>query len=340
MNVMLGPSPNGHGKVKRIVSCDGHAWYTNADNAADYIFNPTFMLYFFLCIVLYAALMEPSEAAAVPFLAQVVLWGGLITTSILGLVVGSTVSVMAYDRGLTKAIYAPAVLLPMILTNVIVAEFILSSLNEQYERAYGSFFENLIQNSIVIATFDIIHGRFVAPHHPKYLGPRKISDHGTAPSQTSRLHDSTDLQTAPRSVSEVAQTQPRASDQTEIALASATRPPSEVPEEKNAGTVVIARHTLDVAALVWIKSEDHYLSIQTKDKNFMLRAKLGAVVKQLGDQHGMQINRSVWISYASIRSVNARDKDMIELELEDDSIFRVSKARRLLFEQNYQRFKV
>lgn len=331
--------PSTDAKVRRIVSCSGRSWYSNANGAGDYLFNPVFMNYFFLCVVLYATLMQPSEAAEVPFHAQLVFWGGLIFTSLAWLFLSVSASLFAFDRGMTKAIYMPLVLLPLVMINVLVGEFMLASLSHEFEWSYGGALENFVQNTIALVAFEIMHSRFVAPHHPRYLGPELPPDNQTMPSHIDTAHASADTQSTKQPTSWMVETQDLDADLPEVGQIQGPVLQSEAVKEEDARKIVLAHETLDVAEIVWIKSEDHYLSVQMKDQNLMLRAKLSSTVEELGDQLGLQINRSVWVAYDAIRTVDYQTNGNVELHLDGDAAFRVSKARNLIFRQNYERFK-
>lgn len=333
---MLGQTPKTDAKIRRVVSCSGHSWYTNALNAADYLFNPVYMVYFVMSVVLYATMMQPKEVSQVPLVAQAIVWGGLITTSLLWLFLSLSVAALAYDRGLIKAIYMPLIILPMVCINVLSGELVLVSLSEQYQSSYGSILENFVQNTIILATFEIIHAHFVAPQHPRYVNHSEIQ--GQKPSsQTKTPHENTSLQTVTPSPSTTTPPQPLNVNNSEVARVEGSSFLSKDKEKKDNRTIVISHQTIDAASLIWIRSEDHYLSIQTKDKRIMLRGKLSVVVDELDEALGMQINRSVWVSYKAIRSVDCQEGGKAELHLEDGTTFSIAKARRLLFEQNYER---
>jgi hypothetical protein len=335
---MPGQNPNTDAKIRRVVSCSGHSWYTNARDAADYLFNPVYMSYFLICVVLYATLMQPSETAEVPIQAQILVWGGLIMTSLIWLFLGLSLSALAVDRGMAKAIYMPLVLLPMVALNAAAGELILSTLAEQYSRSYGDYLENVIQNAIIIATFEILHAHFVAPQHSRYVDRRQIQKQNPA-SQTQTTRENTDWQTTAGSTTRTTPPQTLNVNHPEAARIEGSSLLSQDKEKKDNRTIVISYQTIDLADLIWIKSEDHYLSIQTKDKRFMLRGKLSLVVDELDASLGMQINRSAWVAYKAIRSVDSQEGGKAELHLEDGTNFSIAKARRLLFEQNYERAK-
>jgi len=326
-------------KVRRVVSCSGRSWYTNAQGAADYLFNPVFMSFFFMCVMLYATLIGINAESKMPLEPRLMIWIGLVMTSLIWLFLSVVLSVIAHDRGLTKAIYMPLILLPLILINAFLEQYVLTFFNTEFVPSHVTSIEYAVRNTVIIVTLEIMHARFVAPQHPTYVVPGQSHVQPTMPSQTDTAPATADRQRMVAPASWGSETQSLDAATPEGAQIKTPAPEPKVGREKDAGSVVIARETLDVAALVWIKSEDHYLSIQMKEQNLMLRGKLREVIDQLGDQFGVQINRSVWVAYAAIRSVEEQKNGTVEVHLEDENVYVVSKARLLMFKQNYERFK-
>lgn len=317
-----------HGRTRRIVSSNGRSWDTTAQGAADYIFHPVFMSYFCMCVVLYATLMQPSEEATLNALAQTVLWAGLVMTALVWLFASAWLSVIALDRGLTKAIYTPLLLLPMVFINVFMGEFILSSFNSAFENSLGTQIEDVVKNVIILVTFDIMHARFVVPQHPRNVEYRATILSEAAPPEPVEIAAQSANSYAPAPVAMPSM----------VDTVSEITPP-DIHSAECQRHIEIAREKIDATAILWLKSEDHYLSIQLKDRNVMLRGKLRTAVDELGEHLGAQINRSVWVAFTAIRSVDEQTNGNLDVLLEDDTMFRVSNSRRLIFMQNYDRFQ-
>ena len=308
----------------------GHRyWHTNAQGAADYLFNPVFMTFFILCVILYATLMQPSEETSLPVMAQIILWGGLIMTSLVWLALSAWLSVYAFDRGIVKAIYTPFILIPLVINNTVLGEFILGVFNESFQGSYGSIAENIIQNVIILAAFDVMHERFVAPQHPKYVQRRS----GNVPAED---------MVRPTEPDEPSKTPvPAATDAGEVLKkdlpVQVSSSDAAVPEVEN--FITISNERIETSELLWVRSEDHYLSVHMVSQNLMVRGKLRTVVTELGDDLGAQINRSAWVAFSAIRTMDEQANGVIEVHLEDDTVHRVANSRRLFFKQNYERFK-
>ena len=100
--------------------------------------------------------------------------------------------------------------------------------------------------------------------------------------------------------------------------------------------VQIGNQTFRLADIITIRTEDHYLGIQTAKGKFMQRAKLSDVVGLHGSDLGMQINRSVWVAFSAITSVENADSGQIVLKLANGDEERVAKPRVFAFRQLYR----
>jgi DNA-binding LytR/AlgR family response regulator len=76
-----------------------------------------------------------------------------------------------------------------------------------------------------------------------------------------------------------------------------------------------------------------------QNKSMLSRGKLKEVVQDLDHQLGIQISRSVWVSFAEISQTKEDDKGYLEVILKDGSAFKVTSSRRLAFLQNFDRYK-
>lgn len=325
--------------IRRVVSCNGRSWETNAQGAADYLFNPVFMTFFFLCVVLYATLMQPNEEAALPFMAQFILWSGLIMSALVWLFLSAWLSVAAHDRGLTKAIYTPLLLLPLVFINAFLGEFVLSVFNAAFQDDFGTKIQNIVKNIVILVAFDIMHARFVVPQHPRYVPPRSADG---PVMHSAELAVSPSIVETPTAVPIVSEPSLSAAQDAENDEATQDQDDASAVDVSMGGgqqCIFVSREKIDTSEILWIKSEDHYLSFQLTDRNLMLRGKLRSVVEKLGGQPGVQINRSVWVAYSAIRNVQEQKNGNLEVYLKDETAYRVASSRRLIFKQNYERFK-
>jgi len=327
--------------VRRVMSSNGRYWDTNAQGAADYLLNPVFLTFFFFCVVLYATIMQPDVEGQLPLVAEMIVWVGLLMSSLIWLFGSTWLSVVAYDRGYIKAIYTPLLLVPLVFINAFLGEFVLSVFNTAFESDSGAKINSIIKNIIILVTFDIMHERYVVPQHPRYLPP------GTTAPPASYW---TERETAP-STQNIAQAGSVSSlvgttegenletdfDQVEDAFTGTATGAGA--SEAWPTYIELGRERIDVSSIVWIKSEDHYLSFRMTNRNLMIRGKLRTVADKLGYRLGFQINRSAWVAYDAIQEVDELKNGSLEVHLDDGTVYRVSSARRLLFIQNYERYK-
>lgn len=314
---------------RRAVSSDGSSFETSASTASEYILNHVFMIFLILCVILYASVMEPSETVELALPAHMMIWAAVFMSSMIWLLIGVWANVVLVDAGYAKFICVPVILLPMLFANVYMIEFVLVQLSATYEDAFGSKLEFYIRTGIVLICFDIIHGRFVAPQHPTYISP------DLAPQSDVNALVSGDGAGVPAKESE----QDATISETNVTSPAPDRgEPTDKPFNTGSLQIEIARTKINVCSILWRKSEDHYLIIQMTDRNVMLRGKLRAAVSKLGDDIGIQINRSFWVAFAAIQTVDEKPSGHIELHLEDNTVQRIASTRSLIFMHNYRRF--
>ena len=71
----------------------------------------------------------------------------------------------------------------------------------------------------------------------------------------------------------------------------------------------------------------------------MLRAKLSDVASLHEGRHGVQINRSQWVSFAAITAATEEDNGQVTLQLVGGDGATVSRTRRLIFLQLYNAYR-
>jgi hypothetical protein len=314
---------------RRVVSSDGSSFQTSASSASEYIFNHVFMVFLGLCIILYASVMETSETVELAVPAQMMIWAAVFMSSLIWLLISVWANIVLVDTGYAKFILVPAILLPMLVANVYMIEFVLAQFSTTYEDAFGSKLEFYIRTGIVLICLDIFHGRFVAPQHPTYISPDLAPQSDVNVSVSGDATPVTAKERKPAPTISEANVTPPAPD---------TGEPKGEPSNTGPMQIEIAKTKINACSILWIKSEDHYLNIQMTDRNVMLRGKLRAAVSKLGDDFGIQINRSFWVAFAAIQTVDEKPNGHIELHLEDNSVQRIASTRSLIFMHSYNRF--
>ncbi len=91
-------------------------------------------------------------------------------------------------------------------------------------------------------------------------------------------------------------------------------------------TLTVAGEVFFCNHLISISSQDHYVRIQTKDGEKLMRARLSDLIGQLACQKGIQPHRSHWVSRDAVASMVSR-KGHKFLELRNGSTVPVARGR-------------
>jgi len=174
---------------------------------------------------------------------------------------------------------------------------------------------------MVIMLIDVMHVLYVVPNHPLasllpfgQSAPVPVSPSGMREASSDQPHAPV-YETPSEPVAELAQ---------------------ERAESVTEGEVVrIADRSFAIGDIQSIRTEDHYLNVVTRMSRSMLRAKLSDLDLLHDGRHGVQINRSQWVSFAAIESVTDEENGQVTLHLVNGDSATVSRTRRLVFMQLY-----
>ena len=323
-------------KVRRVRSSDGSTWETTAQNAGEYVFTPVFMTYFVLCVLLYAMLVQPSAEMNLPRVAEFLLWSALLMSSLLWLVLSISLNVYAVDRGYVSVIFTPFILLPLIAINVYTSGFIIRQFGTGLASVYGSEAEIIFRNTVVFICFDIIHSRFVAPQHPSYVRPDQPG--GLTMNRPGPGADPTSPDPSMVGYSKTMMVQANP-------VSTGGRNGDREDEPENASlpekprSVEIGKEVFDAHSVLWMKSEDHYLNVQLARKTKMIRGKFRDAVDALGEDLGVQINRSVWVAYSAIRKIEEPSNGTFAVSVSDGTSFRVASTRGIMVQRGFEQYR-
>lgn len=303
---------------------DGGTFETSATTAAEYLLDSCFIRFLFLCIVLYGTLMYREDISQLDPYYQVLLWIMMFLVTTSWLVFSVSLNLYMVRRGIVSFVFTPALILPMVPINLIAAGFVADLIGADYWLTFPGNIEAIVQNIIAAICFDILHGRYVAPTHPTYLGvdSRKAQPIPQPEAEEKRIPPA-QVTSTPTERSEPVPTVPET-------VANDTQRPEFV--------INIAGERLEARKIVYVQSEDHYLKIQQSQTVLLLRGKLKETVKQLDHRLGIQINRSVWIAFSSISDIAENDAGYLQVTLKDDTTFKITNSRKLTFLQNYKLF--
>lgn len=312
MNALAAATP------RKVRFSDGGTFKINVKGASEYLLDPQMIRFLFICIVLFGTLRSIDYMEGLELYPQILVWIVVFATTVLWLVVSVSINIKLMDRGFVSTIFTPLIVLPLAFLFVLPGYYVADLMNLAVENGQATALGRIVQNIIVLSAFDIFHGRYVAPMHPCYIEPLPV--HAVSQPIATLFPHPEDRQ-AP--ASEDCEPTP----ETEHITESATR------------LIEIANERIDIAAIKFIKSEDHYLRIVLGQESLLLRGRLGEAIEKIDTDAGIQINRSVWIAFAAIEQVQSSAKGNTEILVPDGTTFRVATSRKREFEFKYERFK-
>jgi hypothetical protein len=197
---------------------------------------------------------------------------------------------------------------------------------------------DLLTSFFAVICFDIFHGRFVGPLHPLVISARapEPDSPDAAPKQHEMQPDGVD---ASSPSSPLAGSDGPADTAEAGNLTSAIEIPLDAVPVKTSlpERVMIGTSEFNPRRIKLIRSEEHYLSIDTDKGTKLLRAKMSDAATTLGLSFGLQISRSLWVAYAEVEAIkNAGGK--LEIELKNGEVLTVPRARKQAFLQAYDLF--
>lgn len=305
--------------IRNVRFSDGGTFQTTARTASEYLFAPEFLRYYVICIVLYAAMMSGGTKLHVDLAAGVIFWASILMTSFAFLLAAVWVNVLLVDRGVLKYVHTYAALVPVVVFNSFMVSYLMHQFGDSLGANLGSLIALTARNIVIVACYDILHGRYVAPRHPMFVPKTAPEDDAVSPVPPRQTSDQT---TDPQSVPTVAKDNTTTTDKT----------------VRNVDFVQIGNTSFAHPNILWIKSEDHYLKVQMANSSQMVRGKLSATVDKLDKSLGLQINRSVWVAFEAIELVEKKGGYYVVVKLSDETTHRIANSRRLIFKANYDSF--
>ncbi len=305
----------------QVVSTFGSSFYVRSDSAAEYFLHPVFLRFLMLSLGIYT-LMDQSDAAQLLVGWQLpMMWLATALTVIASLVVLGGLILRLYLRGVLRRIYTPFLVLPIVILAEITEQSVVHLLQAGDWKTLPDTLTDLTRNMMVVLLLDVMHVLYVVPTHPLAV-PRTDGQAKETPAD------------APPQRATLVPFQP---------AIVATEPPESVeqlPEEAEAvesgieGEIIrIADRTFAIGEIQSVRTEDHYLNVVTRTTRNMLRAKLSDLDLLHDGRHGVQINRSQWVSFAAIESVVDEENGQITLQMVNGDSATVSRTRRLVFMQ-------
>lgn len=285
-----------------------------------YLLDPVFIHFSFIVTLVFALLLRPALPGIETPAQLALIWSIVFVINLIWIGVGCWLSKQLVNLGIMGAIYTPVVILPMVFISQALFQGFAIYLDPVGMTGYFPSFEPLAKAFFALICFDIIHGRFVAPHHPLVLAEIEPEPPYKALIARTPNWASGEPLAAP-APSEAAQ-EPQDTEETDV------------PDSLSTDAIEIGGRKFDPLSIKLIRSEEHYLSIQFTHGTKLIRAKLSDAAEQLGLGVGYQVNRSVWVAYSEIRNLR-KSNGRLELELNGGEVITVTRARQQAFLQAY-----
>lgn len=315
-----------------VTFSDGGSFLVNTRSPSAYLLHPVFLQFVVLATLVFALLVRP-EIPGLDTTAQIALvWCVVFLACLICLGLSAWLSRWLIDIGALNAIYTPMILLPLAFTTHFV--FYASSyfLEPVHLSSFAPSFEMVAKYFLALICFDLLHGHYVAPLHPltttdetpKKAYRRTVDDDNTVIS----------IPSLPP-VSETSQNSTARFRSSQYATPEVVEPDAgELSGQGGSPAIEIGGGLYDPRKIQVIRSEEHYLSIQSIDGTELIRAKLADATAMLPAALGYQINRSIWVAYSEIIAYE-KVSGRVELELHTGEILRVARSRSKDFLQTY-----
>jgi len=317
---------------------DGGGFWVLSRSVSEYLLDTTFLRFFLVATLIFAILADPSVPEKMSAAKIAVMWLAISCAVLVWLTISLRVSKWMIDTGVLQAIYTPILIFPVPFITDAVSHTYIGLVHLPRWSGYQPDLTDLLTSFFAVICFDIFHGRFVAPLHPLVISARTPEPDSldAAPKQHEMQPGVVDASSpsSPLDGSDGPADTAKAGDLTsaiEVPL-DAVPVKASLPER-----VMIGTSEFNPRRIKLIRSEEHYLSIDTDKGTKLLRAKMSDAATTLGLSFGLQISRSLWVAYAEVEAIkNAGGK--LELELKNGEVLTVPRARKQAFLQAYDLF--
>ncbi len=313
---------------------DGGSFLLATRSPSAYLLDPAFLQFSFLATLVFALLVRPV-VLGIDTPAQITfVWSLVFTSNLIWIGFSSSMLRWLVQWGVFRAVYTPIILVPLVFTSHAVFYGFDYFSNTIEPTNYIPSFEMLAKSFFALICFDILHGRFVAPHHPLVLSDIKPQTPYRTMIGGAALLDADTPQRAVQSRTRGAAALSHVSGQRDKVGDRSDKLAAHASDTFLATAIEIGNRKFDPATIQLIRSEEHYLSIEFTNGTKLVRAKLSDATTQLGLSLGYQINRSVWVAYSQISNLR-KANGKLELELENGEVISVTRTRQEAFLRSY-----
>lgn len=306
----------------RVISTFGTRFWVSTDSASDYFLHPVFLRFMMLALGVYTLMDQSDDARVLVGWQMPVMWLATALTIIASFVLLGGWVLRLYRRGILRSVYTPFLLMPIIILAELTEQSMLQLMQVGDWKSLPNTLTDLTRDMLVIMLLDVMHALYVVPVHPLATlapsGPKDTKPEEQKPEPSTQAREqkiSTSIERAP----------PREDQAPESPMEMETRGEGEY--------LRIADRSFAIGDIQSVRTEDHYLNVVTRTGRSMLRAKLSDLDLLHDGRHGVQINRSQWVSFAAIDAVTDEENGQVTLHLVNGDSATVSRTRRLVFMQ-------
>lgn len=340
MNSGTSPSPSGSHRF-RIVFADGAAYRVEGLRPLESILQPIVLKFIILCVLLYILLQRRPHFETMDWWFEAMLWLAIIVTTVCWLILSVAIGRWLMERNIISLIYTPLISMPLILWNEGIGQILISAVSGQPVGPLSAIMPFVMRDILVILLLDIQFGSFVAPLHPLFRRVDLAAD-DTHPSPPA-LHQAPSpivADSRPQAVSPTArnaaafiagpqdspdQLSPLQDDFSSPAIPSPETPPASSPLPSS---IELDGRMVMLSDIMLVTAEDHYVRVQTVDRQFLIRGKFSSFTGNLGEGLGIQASRSAWIGAAYISAAHRTPDYRIILTTADRQEIEVARSRR------------
>ncbi len=308
----------------RVVFANGTSFWMQYPPRLEFLLDPLVLKFATLSTFLYILSTHRPESLVDEFWIDASLWASTLLFALIsfGLVLSAVRFLVA--RGVISFVYTPLIIAPMVVLNVALTQVVFTLVTGDPITSVPAIIPNLMRDFCSLVIFDILFGTFVAPMHPSFSqGNSAGIDHARAQNLQSapktainqiRLeapimdlsHQSAGADVAHgRAIAESSQS---GSGSALYKVIAGTAEPSPGFDEVNSGgkdnsVVRVNGEAVCRDDIVSVRAQDHYVRVYTLQNVYVLRANFTEFLEELGDEAGVQVSRSVWVSFEHVSLV-------------------------------------
>jgi hypothetical protein len=328
----------------KILFINGELVNVTKDDVLRMVREKNVLIYFGLVAILIGFLRRNSITLdGLPW------WGILLTVSVAGFFLIATHFSLIYYCVKSKIfsnfpIVEPLLFLIATLTSRFSSIVFIETVFHPLELETYDIIELCFYDYVHLMVFSFLFLQFVAPSTPswKQLMSRQLKgvdlvEHGIT-SNFKNLNKNDIVTVQPEVIHEArpAEALPEITDNAHPDTALPETAEGAHPDAALPVVVEIGGDRFYANEITFIRAEDHYLHVHTKEGRSMVRSRLSDATKVLPVCSGMVVHRSYWVNFASISNVQRVGNGSLSLVLSCNEDVPVARAKRKTFLRLYR----